>query len=145
MVKKGGKDSYSLDIAKLDTGVKMILKTIDGQDSDDFVMVRSRWSDPVRFAVDDADSAIAMKRASTGKVSTKDRAEIIRSIHVVMIANWKLSKPGPTWPSSKPNEKQIEAWLKAHPHYAEAIDLKASDTRLFMLVERSSSTGSSKK
>jgi hypothetical protein len=131
-------EASSLDQELLDSGSKLYLKTIDGKDSDDYVVVLSKWNDAVRFELDDNERAGLQLVARQGSMSHRERGDLIRRIHVSMVAGWG----GPGFKGKEFTPENVEAWIRANPQHAEAIDDRSSSDRFFTKASTSSSSGS---
>jgi hypothetical protein len=136
-----GREASQLDPELLERGSKLYLKAADGQDSDDWVLVFSRWADPVRFTLDDTQRRGSREMAAKGKISHQLRGQLIREVHAAMIADWG----GPSFEKKKPTQEEKIAWLKLNPQHGEAIDDRCSADRFFMKASDSSSSGSETK
>jgi len=136
--KDKGKEASKLDRELLEKGSKLTLKTVDGKDSDDWVVVFSRWADSVRFELDDTEREGLQLMARTGKISAKDRGDLIRRCHVRMVAGWG----GPGFDDLEFTQDNVEAWIRDNPQHAEAIDARSGADRFFTYASSSSSTGS---
>lgn len=145
-----GREASQLDPELLEKGSKLYLKDRDGQDSDDWVLVFSRWADPVRFTLDDTQRRGRREIATRGKISHQVRGELIREVHAAMIAGWGGSTKldvfdNKTLDEVEPTDQAKLAFLRASPQHGEAIDDHCSNDRLFMKASASSRTGSRKK
>lgn len=136
-----GREASQLDPELLERGSQLYLKAEDGQDSDDWVLVLSRWADPVRFTLDDTQRRGRREIATKGKISHQVRGELIREVHAAMIASWG----GPSFEGRDCNQEEKIAWLKLNPQHGEAIDDFCSNDRYFMKASASSRTGSGTK
>jgi len=136
--KNQGTEASKLDRELLEKGSKLTLKTVDGKDSDDWVVVLSKWADPVRFELDDSEREGLQLMAREGKISAKDRGDLIRRCHVRMVAGWG----GPGFENLEFNQENVEAWIRDNPQHAEAIDARSGADRFFTCASVASSTGS---
>ena len=109
--KVNGKEASRLNRELLEKGSKLYLKTVDGKDSDDWVVVLSRWADPVRFELDDTEREGLRIMALEGKISAATRGELIRRCHVRMVAGWG----GPGFDDLEFNQDNVEAWIFDNP------------------------------
>lgn len=132
------KEASELDPEALQKGRRLYLKAADGRtDSDDWVQVRSRWSDPVRFTLDDTQRRGRQEVAKSGTMSFETRGGLIREVHAAMIAGWGGSKAwaaldGKTFDEAEPTDENKLAWLKANPQHGEAIDDACSSDDFFL-------------
>jgi hypothetical protein len=122
----------------LDKGSKLYLKTVDGKDSGDWVRVLSRWSDPVRFELDDTEREGLRIVAREGDLPTEKRAELLRRCHLKMIVGWG----GPGFDGIEFTEENVDAWLRDNPQHAEAVDNRSGADRFFTKARSGSSSGS---
>jgi hypothetical protein len=133
-----------LDPERLASGSKLYLLDEYGRKTDDWVVVLSRWADPVRFTLDDTEREGTKALATTGELSHELRGQLIRRVHASMILDWGGPTFGDGWPEEPTDENKI-AWIKDNPNHADQIDTRSSSDRFFMMPSGGSSTGPEKK
>jgi hypothetical protein len=136
--KKKGTEASRLSQELLEKGSKLYLATVDGKRSDDFVIVLSKWADPVRFALDDSEREGLNLVAKTGDLTPQQRGDLIRRVHATMVAGWG----GPGFEGIEFTPENLKAWIQANPQHAEAIDARSAADRFFTEASASSSSGS---
>jgi hypothetical protein len=137
MTGKPTREDHILDREKLENGARLDLLDLKGNKTGAWVMVRSKWNDSVKFAIDDTERALTVLLARSGKVSTSARAKMLRKIIVEMVAGWSFS--------DDPTDAEIDEWLRDAPHHAYAIDDHSGNTVFFQRSSGNSSNGLKKK
>jgi hypothetical protein len=126
-------DKYTLDREKVTTGVRLPLFDLEGNMTDDYLMVRWSWTDEVRSKLDqlqrEMQEAIIAERSGTemAKAEVPATRELIRKGIAVQVASWH----GPTFDNVPCTEQNVIEFLRLRPDIADRIDLVSSNTRLF--------------
>lgn len=141
MAGKNGREAYYLDQSKLKSGVKLPLFDSDGKATGDFILVRSRWSNEVKKAVEQAQRRIRMI-SWDDEVEPNVEENIALDAMVAMVAGWSF---GGEFEENPPPE-DIREFLERAPHITNRIDAMSGNNMLFFPDKRgNSSSGANKK
>lgn len=140
MTAKKGMEAYYLDQGKLNNGHKMMLFGKDGKQNGDFILIRSRWSNEVKKALEEAQRRIN-GLAWSQDIDEETETDIALEAMVSMVAGWSFGGEL----EENPSPEDIREFLERAPHIADRIDKVSGNTTLFFPdAEPNSSNGSKK-
>lgn len=134
--KKYVMEDFFLDQDKTNNGVKMPLFGPDGTLTDQFLLVRSQWSNHVKRAKEESERKISVE-LQKGELSADEKESMILDFMVSMVAGWSFE--------AEPTPENIKRFLVNAPQEAARLEAKSIGNTLFFLKGGSNSKSGAKK
>jgi len=130
MTKKHVMEDFFLDQDKTNNGVKMPLFGPDGTLTNEYLLVRSQWSNVVKRAKEESERLISTELMK-GEIPPEVREEMVIDFMVSMIAGWSFKVEA--------TPENIKKFLLNAPQEAARVEAKSIGNTLFFLKGGASS------